>query len=516
MTNSASQTTSPLAVVADVATRLGAPEPLEARLTASLQVLRDALGATSCAVWQNDATGMVRRAVAGNADGVASVSPSAFELREGREDVAGGAFVRRLVANQRQYGALVVRSPVMPVEAQLLAATVARLIAPELAHDEELNRLRHEIDDHGRRLDNERRFTEKIIDSLPVGLYVIDREYRVQAWNRKRETGMQGISREEALGRTIFEVLHRQPAELLRREFEEVLRTGRLQQYTLESRATGEVRTYRITKIPMRLGDAGITHVITIGEDITDWREAHDRFAQTEKLAAIGQLAAGVMHEINNPLATIAACGESLALRLDDLRAGGVELTPQYDEYLTIIDKEVQRCKRIIEGLLEFSRSAPRAKMAVSLNAVIEQTLFLLKHHARFKRVPIELLLDPDLPLLNANTEQMVQVFMALLLNAADATADDSPLVIRTRAGITQSERVMAEVIDRGHGIPRSELGKIFEPFYTTKPPGRGTGLGLSICYGIVSDHGGRIEVDSTLGAGSTFRMLFPEAGGNA
>jgi two-component system NtrC family sensor kinase len=516
MTNSASQTTSPLAVVADVATRLAAPEPLEARLTASLQALRDALGATSCAVWQNDATGMVRRAVAGNADGVASVSPSAFELREGSEDVAGGAFVRRLVANQRQYGALVVRSPVMPVEAQLLAATVARLIAPELAHDEELNRLRHEIDDHGRRLDNERRFTEKIIDSLPVGLYVIDREYRVQAWNRKRETGMQGISREEALGRTIFEVLHRQPAELLRREFDEVLRTGRLQQYTLESRATGEVRTYRITKIPMRLGDAGITHVITIGEDITDWREAHDRFAQTEKLAAIGQLAAGVMHEINNPLATIAACGESLALRLDDLRAGGVELTPQYDEYLTIIDKEVQRCKRIIEGLLEFSRSAPRAKMAVSLNAVIEQTLFLLKHHARFKRVPIELLLDPDLPLLNANTEQMVQVFMALLLNAADATADDSPLVIRTRAGIAQSERVMAEVIDKGHGIPRSELGKIFEPFYTTKPPGRGTGLGLSICYGIVSDHGGRIEVDSTLGAGSTFRMLFPEAGGHA
>jgi two-component system NtrC family sensor kinase len=102
---------------------------------------------------------------------------------------------------------------------------------------------------------------------------------------------------------------------------------------------------------------------------------------------------------------------------------------------------------------------------------------------------------------------------MALLLNAADATPDNSPLVIRTRVGIAPNERVVAEVIDRGHGIPHSELGKIFEPFYTTKPPGRGTGLGLSICYGIVSDHGGRIEVDSTLGAGSTFRMLFPEAG---
>ncbi|MGH7712394.1 MAG: two-component system sensor histidine kinase NtrB, partial [Gemmatimonadaceae bacterium] len=452
---------------------------------------------------------MIRRAFSGEEDGATTLPSSAFEQRDAD---SGGAFVRRLIAHQRHLGALVVRVAALPVEMQLLAATVARLIAPELARDEELNRLRVEIDDHARRLENERRFTEKIIDSLPVGLYVIDREYRVQAWNRKRETGMQGVSREEALGRTIFEVLHRQPAELLRREFDEVLRTGRLQQYTLESRATGEVRTYRITKIPMRLGDAGITHVITIGEDITDWREAHDRFAQTEKLAAIGQLAAGVMHEINNPLATIAACAESLALRLEDVRVGA-ELPPQCSEYLAIIDNEVQRCKRITEGLLEFSRSAPRAKIAISLNAVVEQTLFLLKHHARFKRVPIELMLDPDLPLISANTEQLVQVFMGLLLNAADATVDNSPLVIRTRSGIAPSERVIAEVIDRGHGIPRSELGKIFEPFYTTKPPGRGTGLGLSICYGIVSDHGGRIEVDSTLGAGSTFRMLFPEAG---
>ena len=325
---------SPLAVVADVAARLATPEPLDARLTATLAILRDALGATSCAIWQEDGAGMLRRAVVG--DGDAALAPATLEPHEGESTT--GPFVRRLVAHQRNLGALVIDAPAMSVDAQLLASTIARLLAPELARDEEITRLRIEIDDQSKRLENERRFTERIIDSLPVGLYVIDREYRVQAWNRKRETGMQGVSREEALGRTIFEVLHRQPAEMLRREFDEVLRTGRLQQYSLESRATGEVRTYRITKIPMRLGDAGITHVITIGEDITDWREAHDRFAQTEKLAAIGQLAAGVMHEINNPLATIAACGESLALRLDDVRAAGAELAPQCDEYLTIID----------------------------------------------------------------------------------------------------------------------------------------------------------------------------------
>ena len=225
---------SPLAVVADIAARLAAPDSLDERLTQSLMLLRDALGATSCTVWQHDAAGMVRRAFAGEDDATARLTPASFEQQD--VESGSGAFVRRLIAHQRHLGALVVRAPNMPVEAQLLASTIARLLAAELARNEELNRLRVEIDDQALRLENERRFTEKIIDSLPVGLYVIDREYRVQAWNRKRETGMQGVSREEALGRTIFEMLHRQPAELLRREFDECLRTGRLQQYTLESR----------------------------------------------------------------------------------------------------------------------------------------------------------------------------------------------------------------------------------------------------------------------------------------
>src|SRR5438876_1225066 len=124
---------------------------------------------------------------------------------------------------------------------------------------------------------------------------------------------------EDALGREVFEVLDRQPRELLKLEFDRVFETGEIQTVEMDSQTTGEARHYRITKIPMRMDDEDISHVITIGEDVTAWRQAQQRLAQSEKLAAVGQLAAGVMHEINNPLATILACSEALSLRLADL-----------------------------------------------------------------------------------------------------------------------------------------------------------------------------------------------------
>ena len=143
------------------------------------------------------------------------------------------------------------------------------MLAPWLAHAERARQLEVEVALRTQQINEQRRFIERIIDSLPVGLYVVDREYRIQAWNRKRETGMQGVSREEAIGRTIFEILHRQPSETLRKEFDDVFRTGRIQTMHLESTASGETRTFRISKIPMRLTDAGVTHVIAIGEDVT-------------------------------------------------------------------------------------------------------------------------------------------------------------------------------------------------------------------------------------------------------
>ena len=503
--------TSALVTLAGISAELASARALETSIERVLQTVNHELAATETALWLYTPQGLVRGWGGGT---VAITEGEVRAARLGGDTLpdATGIHVDPIVLGERRVGMLAVRltRPLAPEERLLLTA-LANLLAPELAHAERSRQLEVEVAARTAEIERGRRFTEKIIDSLPLGLYVIDREFRIQSWNRKRETGMQGVSREEALGRTIFEILHRQPAEMLRREFDDVFASGRMQEYQMESLASGEERTYRITKIPMRLGDGPVTHIITIGEDVTDWTQAQARFSQAEKLAAIGQLAAGVMHEINNPLATIAACAESLGYRIDDLEKSGVTLAPETHDFLGIIENEVVRCKQIVDGLLEFSRPKQPRKERVNLNEVVERTLFLLKHHVRFKKLAVQTALDPMLGRVpQANAEQLVQVFMALLLNAMDAMGDHGAVRIVTRVGPDATGGAIAEVIDHGHGIARSEMGKIFEPFYTTKAPGKGTGLGLSICYGIVQEHGGKLEVESTLGQGTTFRIILP------
>ncbi len=495
-----------LAALTGISAELASSRALESSIERVLDTVREFVAASETGLWLHAPQGLIR----GWSSGGAGITEAEVRVGLAAGETAHGPHVVAIVLGERRVGALVLRTTRrLEAEERLLLTALANLLAPELAHAERSRQLEVEVASRTAEIERGRRFTEKIIDSLPLGLYVIDREYRIQSWNRKRETGMQGVSRDEALGRTIFEILHRQPAAMLRREFDEVFGTGRMAEYQMESIASGEQRTYRITKIPMRLGDGPVTHVITIGEDITDWRQAQERFTQAEKLAAIGQLAAGVMHEINNPLATIAACAESLGYRMDDLARSGVTIAPETHDFLDIIDKEVVRCKQIVDGLLDFSRPKQPRKERVDLNDVISRTLFLLKHHVRFKKLTVETALDPLLGRVpQANTEQLVQVFMALLLNAMDAMGEKGTVRIVTRRDGDTS--AIAEVIDTGHGIARGELGKIFEPFYTTKPQGQGTGLGLSICYGIVQEHGGRIEVDSVLGQGATFRVVLP------
>ena len=341
-----------------------------------------------------------------------------------------------------------------------------------------------------------------IVDALPVGLYVVDKDYRIVAWNRKRETGTQGIAREDAIGRSVFDVLYRQPKDRISSELEEVFATDDIRRYEVESTASGERRHYRLTKVPMHVsGTEEVTHVITVGEDITEQKRIADRISHAEKLAALGQMAAGVMHEINNPLATITA---------------GVDAVREYvngeseeAELLSMMETEVERCKRIARDLLAFSRPPPSEKGPADIQETVEETLKLLQHHDRFKKISVQREYVYDLPLVWANSERLVQVFVALALNALDAMEDDGELRVRTEV-LADADEMGISFIDTGCGIPQSDFPKIFEPFYTSKAPGKGTGLGLSICYGIIQEHGGRIEVDSTIGVGSNFRVVLP------
>jgi len=503
-----------------LAAELASGADVDAHLRWAVDAVVEMLSAEECSLWLAD--GRDLRSAAATAGSVADsavvelslAAPIGHGSSEDREGRSWWSAPLRLGPDF--LGALVVavRQP-LDAQASLLLRTVADLLAPAIGHARRRHELEQEVALRVQQVEDERRFTERIIDSLPVGLYVIDRDYRIGVWNRKRETGLQGISRDEAVGRTIFEILHRQPAEMLREEFEDVFRTGAVQHFSMESSSTGDLRYYRISKIPMRDDDGAVTHVITIGEDVTESREAQERFAQAEKLAAIGQLAAGVMHEINNPLATIAACTESLAMALGDGSTEPVMFPAEAGDYLRIVESEVQRCKRIVDRLLEFSRPKPLTPEPVDINAVVEQTIFLLKHHSRFKRFTVHVDLAETPPVTRGNFEQLVQVLMALLINAMDATEEQpsgDPVAIDvTTRGISEpSALAVIEVRDRGHGIPRSQLAKIFEPFYTTKAPGRGTGLGLSICYGIIAEHGGRMEVESVDESGAIFRVLLP------
>ena len=480
-----------------------------------VSLLRSGLSASVCRLWVRDDQAGTYQAYAepGDAPTPEQAEKMAAGIRAGTAESPSDAWDRlelRVPLNHQGDRLGLIEIAVARDGREAMArdvlSVIANVLSPLLASKELSKDLAVEVARRAREIEEQRRFTTKVVDSLPVGLYVIDRQYRVQAWNRKRETGTQGVPRERAIGRPIFDVLSRQPRDLLRREFDEVFQSGRLQVYE----SVGEDdRQYRITKIPMRQDDQEITHLITIGEDITEWKEVQGQIAQSEKLAAIGQLAAGIMHEINNPLATIGACIDAVSGYTDAVPA---EARVKVDEYLKIMDSEVERCKRIVNGLLDLARPRGGAKRSQDINEVVEETLLLLKHHDRFKALHLVRRLGEGLASVSASKDHLIQVFMALMLNAADAMDARGTLTVMTGVNPARSDELCISFSDTGAGIPKADMQKIFEPFYTTKTQGRGTGLGLSICYTIVAEHRGRIEVDSTLGRGSTFTVFLPVA----
>ena len=355
----------------------------------------------------------------------------------------------------------------------------------------------------------QKRFIEAIIDSLPVSLYAVDRDYRVVAWNRNRELGELGIPRGSALGRNVFKVLTRQPRDVLEQEFSRVFESGEIERIEQETTTgKGEIRNWLISKIPMWADSSGeVSHVITVGEEVTDRVEANRAVARAEKLAAVGRLAAGVVHEINNPLATISACAESLESRLNEGAFDGSPMLEDLREYLGLIRSEAFRCKMITNGLLDFSRTRASDHVTIDLGDVIASVIRLRSHQKRRSAVEFRVNIAEDLARVSGDPGQLQQALIALATNALDAMVISGILTIDAK---NVGEKVLVELIDNGVGIPPENLPKIFEPFFTTKEIGKGTGLGLAVCYGILTEHGGSLDVQSTVGVGTTFTITLP------
>lgn len=355
----------------------------------------------------------------------------------------------------------------------------------------------------------QRRFIEAIIDSLPVSLYAVDRDYRVVAWNRNRELGELGIPRGSVLGRNVFKVLTRQPRDVLEHEFSRVFETGEIERIEQETASgKGEIRHWLISKIPMWADSSGeVSHVITVGEEVTDRVEASRAVARAEKLAAVGRLAAGVVHEINNPLATISACAESLEARVNEGAFDNSPVVEDLREYLGLIRSEAFRCKSITNGLLDFSRTRAADHVIIELGDVIASVIRLLSHQKRRSAVEFRVEVAEDLAQVSGDPGQLQQALIALATNALDALVISGVLTIDAR---NAGDKVVVQVTDNGVGIPPENLTKIFEPFFTTKEIGKGTGLGLAVCYGILTEHGGSLDVQSTVGVGTTFTITLP------
>jgi two-component system NtrC family sensor kinase len=238
----------------------------------------------------------------------------------------------------------------------------------------------------------------------------------------------------------------------------------------------------------------------SIAERDLQLQENARKMTESKKLATLGQLAAGIAHEINNPLGGIVMYAHMLR---EDL------VREENRENVERIAKEADRCKKIVKGLLDFARQTKPERTESNINLVLNEVIALLEHQAIFHNIEIVNERNPSVPLVNVDVAQMQEVFMNLILNAAQAMEGKGILTTITRI-TPDGDSVEVEIRDTGPGIPEDHLDKIFEPFYTTKEIGRGTGLGLSITYGIVERHHGRIWVESELGRGTSFFVRIP------
>jgi len=379
-------------------------------------------------------------------------------------------------------------------------------VAGQMATALENARLYRQLHVKAQELDRLRTFNENILESLDSGLLVLDLEDRIVRWNTALEE-MYGLSRAEATGRRLQDVFDPVFVDAVSASRREASRSLMRSRTAVTGRGTAQGRSMILASavVPLRSLDEGVTTTvgtIVLLEDVTQRVQLEEQLQISEKMASIGLLAAGVAHEVNTPLTGISSFTQMLleGASPEDPRTGLLEK----------IERQTFRAAKIVNSLLNLSRPAAGVTSDVApldVNTVIADVLALLEHQFELQKIKVRRELHQE-PLTVMGTEhKLQQVFLNLFLNAKDAMPKGGWLSIVTRQ---EDGRVVAEVGDTGSGIPNDHLSRIYDPFFTTKVIGQGTGLGLSITYGIVREHDGTIDCDSSLGQGTKFTLGFP------
>lgn len=341
-------------------------------------------------------------------------------------------------------------------------------------------------------------FNSRILKSANLGIYTIDSNMRITSWNRRMEE-MSGLSEEDALGCDLFKLFPGLEDEGFAERIRRVLQRGQADKVRLTHRnMKGELRFQKRRLSPLKDGSI-TTGVVVIVEDVTEFKRLLEQTIQSEKLAEVGRLSAGIAHEVNNPLAVISYAAQ-LLLREE-------ELPPFQKELAERIDSEVDRLKALTGSLLSFSRAKEMFRRETDLNDVLRDVLRLVRYELHRHSIVIEEEYAA-LPTIQADPNKLKQVFINLIMNASQVMPDGGKLSVRT--GLVAGEEVEAIITDTGPGISSILHEKIFEPFFSTKREGEGTGLGLYICRNIVIEHEGRLLLESAPGQGANFRVILP------
>ena len=377
---------------------------------------------------------------------------------------------------------------------------------------------------------------ETILNGIQDFILVITPEREIVDVNQPFLDQM-GYSREEVIGRKCHEIYQKvnhpcNGSDILC-PLNRVIRNKRAsQQVRTRVDHNGERRYIEVTIYPIWENDGKISKFIEISRDITErkkeeaeitqrleqmveertlqLKETHAKLLHQDKMASLGKLSASVVHEINNPIAGILNLIMLIKRIIEEEKLSEKELD-RFRRYLNLMETETRRTSRIVSNLLAFSRQSKLDLKRVDLNRILEKTLFLNANQLKMGGVKVEKRLDPHLPLITGSEDQLQQVLMNLISNAAEAISMNGGGTLNVETGHSLKERVaVITVKDEGVGISQENLSRLFEPFFTTKKKGKGVGLGLSVAYGIIKEHGGSIHVDTKVGKGTMFRVELP------